>query len=385
MLDRALKGSPRYWGWLVFLLLVIAGGFVTYLYQESAETMVIGLSRDVSWGLYIDQYAYFVGIAAGAVMVTIPLYLHNYEAFARIAVLGEFLGVAAIIMVGLFVFVDLGKVTRIMNILLFGQPKSILFWNMLILNGYMILCLLIGWNVLSSERKGLHHPKWITPLIYLSIPWAFSIHTSTAFVFAGLPGRHFWLSAIMAPRFLSSAFCSGPAFLFMICMIIKKLSTFDPGEKQMRTLGVIITYAFLINTFFFGVELFTMFYSGIPEHQQTIKYLFSGLQGHGKFAPWMWAYVVITIIALVLLLVPVTRRNMDTLTVGCAAVLLSTWLDKGWSMVPGGFIPDPFGKVTEYWPTRVEALITIGVYAVGFFVMTVLFKIAVSIKEELAA
>jgi len=385
MLDRALKGSQRYWSWIIFLLLVIGVGFVAFLYQERVGPIVTGLSRDVSWGLYIAQYAYFVGIAAGGVMVTIPLYLHDYKAFARIAVLGEFLAVAAVLMVGLFVFVDLGKVSRVMNIILYGQPRSILFWNMLILNGYMVLCLLIGWNVLSSERKELHHPRWITPLIYLSIPWAFSIHTSTAFVFAGLPGRHFWLSAIMAPRFLASAFCSGPAFLFIICMIIKKVSSFDPGEKQMRTLGGIIAYAFIINIFFFIVELFTDFYSQIPDGMQSIVYLFSGLQGHGKFVPWMWAYVFFSIVALVLLIVPVTRRNLDTLAVACGAVLISTWLDKGLSLVPGGFIPNPFGKVFEYWPTTTEVIITIGIYATGFFVMTVLFKITVSIKEELGA
>lgn len=385
MLDRALNGSKTYWGWLIFLLLVIGVSFVGYLYQESMGAIVTGLSRDVSWGLDIGQYAYFVGIAAGGVMVTIPLYLHDYKAFSRIAVLAEFLAVGAVLMVGLFVFVDLGKVDRILNIILYGNPRSILFWNMLILNGYMILCLLIGWNVLTSERKGLHHPRWITPLIYLSIPWAFSIHTSTAFVFAGLPGRHFWLSAIMAPRFLASAFCSGPAFLFIVCMIIRKVTSFDPGEKQLKTLGGIIAYAFIINIFFFVVELFTAFYSNIPVGKETIIYLFVGLQGHGKFIPWMWAYVFFSVVGLILLILPSTRHNLRTLTVACGTVLLSTWLDKGLSMVPGGFIPDPFGKVFEYSPTPVEVLIVIGIYATGFFVMTVLFKVAVSIKQELEA
>ncbi|HDG97824.1 MAG TPA: menaquinol oxidoreductase [Desulfobacterales bacterium] len=384
MLDRALKGGKGYWSWIVFLLFVIGVGFVTFLYQDRMGPIVTGLSRDVSWGLYIGQYAYFVGIAAGAVMVIMPLYLHNYKAFARISVLADFLGVAAIIMVGLFVFVDLGKVTRILNIAIFGQPKSILFWNMIILNGYMILCLLIGWNVLSAERKGLPHPKWVTFLIYLSIPWAFSIHTSTAFVFAGLPGRHFWLSAIMAPRFLSSAFCSGPAFLFITCMIMKKVSSFDPGDEQMKTLGGIIAYAFIINTFFFMVELFTAFYSSIPQAMDPFIYLFTGLHGHGGFVPWMWTYVFFTICALILLIIPSTRRNLETLTVACGAVLISTWIDKGLSMVPGGFIPDPFGKVFEYSPTAIEIIITIGIYAAGFFVITVLFKTAISIKKEIA-
>lgn len=385
MLDRALKGSQGYWSWIIFLLLMIGIGSVAFLYQLRVGPIITGLGRDVSWGLYIGQYAYFVGIAAGGVMVAIPLYLHNYKAFARIAVLAEFLAVVAILMVGLFVFVDLGQVSRVMNILMYAQPRSILFWNMLILNGYLILCLLIGWNVLSSERKRIHHPKWISPLIYISIPWAFSIHTSTAFVFAGLPGRHFWLSAIMAPRFLSSAFCSGPALLLILCLIVKRVTSFDPGEKEMRTLGGIIAYAFIINMFFFVVELFTQFYSQIPEGMQTIVYLFSGLQGHGRFVPWMWAYVLFSVLGLTLLIVPATRRNLDTLALACVAVLISTWIDKGLSLVPGGFIPNPFGEVIEYWPTTPEVIITLGIYAIGFLVLTVLYKIAVSVKEEVAA
>ncbi len=385
MLDRALKGSQRYWSWIIFLLLMIGMGFVTFLYQLRVGPIITGLGRDVSWGLYIGQYAYFVGIAAGGVMVAIPLYLHDYKAFARIAVLAEFLAVVAILMVGLFVFVDLGQVNRVINILMYPQPRSILFWNMLILNGYLILCLLIGWNVLSSERKSIHHPKWISPLIYISIPWAFSIHTSTAFVFAGLPGRHFWLSAIMAPRFLSSAFCSGPALLLLLCLIVKRVTSFDPGEKQLRTLGGIVAYAFIINTFFFIVELFTQFYSQIPEGMHTTVYLFSGLQGHGKFVPWMWAYVFFSFLGLILLIVPATRRNLDILALACVAVLISTWIDKGLSLVPGGFIPDPFGKVFEYWPTTPEVMITLAIYAVGLLVLTVFYKIAVSVKEEMAA
>ena len=385
MLDKALKGSQTYWGWLIFLLALMGVGFGSYLYQFFEGLRITGMSRDVSWGFYIGQLTYFVGVAASGVMVVLPYYLHDYKAFGRVTILGEFLAVSAIIMCGLFVMVDLGNLPRMLNIVIHPNPTSILFWDMIVLNVYLVLNLLIGWNVLSAERKGVHYPKWVTPLIYISIPWAFSIHTVTAFLYAGLPGRHFWLTAILAARFLSSAFCSGPALLILLCLIVRKVSNFDPGKEQIKTLGVIVAYAMIINVFFFLLEIFTAFYSQIPGHMHTFQYLFAGLEGHGKLVPLMWTSAAFGIIALVLLIVPAARRKEGVLAVACVSVIISTWIDKGFGLVIGGFIPNPFERVFEYWPTTPEVLISIGVWATGFFVLSVLYKIVVSVKVETAA
>ncbi|MBC8420885.1 MAG: polysulfide reductase NrfD, partial [Desulfobacterales bacterium] len=346
---------------------------------------VTGMSRDVSWGLYIGQLTYFVGVAASGVMVVLPCYLHDYKAFGKITILGEFLAVASIIMCLLFVFVDLGNPVRIMNVILYPTPNSILFWDMIVLNVYMLLNIIIGWNVLAAERKGVHYKQWIKVLIYISIPWAFSIHTVTAFLYAGIPGRHYWLTAIMAARFLSSAFCSGPALLILLCLIVRKVTTFDPGKEQIRTLAGIVAYAMIINVFFFLLEIFTAFYSQIPGHMHPIVFLFKGLEGHGNLVPWMWTATVFAVLSLVLLIVPATRRNEGTLTVACIILIVATWIDKGLGLIVGGFTPTPFHTVTEYWPTTPEMLITIGVWATGFFVLTILYKIAISVKEEVAA
>ena len=385
MLDKALKGSEVYWYWIVLLLALMGVGFGCYLYQWFEGLRITGMSRDVSWGFYIGQLTYFVGVAASGVMVVLPCYLHDYKAFGRITILGEFLAVAAIIICGLFVIVDLGNLPRMMNIMIYPHPRSILFWDMIVLNTYMLLNLVIGWNVVAAERKGIHYQKWVKVLIYISIPWAFSIHTVTAFLYAGIPGRHYWLTAIMAARFLSSAFCSGPALLVLLCLIVRKFTKFDPGKEQIRTLGIIIAYAMIINVFFFLLEIFTAFYSGIPGHQHSIVYLFFGLEGHGKLVPWMWTAAVLAFIALILLIVPGTRRREDTLVVACIAVIISTWIDKGFGLIIGGFIPNPFERVFEYYPTLPEIGISIGVWATGFFVLTVLYKIAISVKEEVAA
>lgn len=385
MLETALKGKQGYWSWLIFLLVMMGIGLGCYLYQFNEGLRITGMSRDVSWGFYIAQFTYLVGVAASGVMVVLPYYLHDYKAFGRITVLGEFMAIAAVTMCILFIFVDLGNPVRIMNVIMFPSPTSILFWDMIVLNVYLLLNVFVGWNVLSAERKGIPYQKWVKVLAYISIPWAFSIHTVTAFLYAGLPGRHFWMTAIMAARFLSSAFCSGPALLILICLIVRRVSKFDPGKEQIRTLGGIVAYAMIINVFFYLLEIFTAFYSQIPGHMVHFEFLFVGLDGYGKLAPWMWTATGFAVLSLVLLIIPSTRRNEETLAVACGSVIVATWIDKGLGLVIGGFTPNPFERVTPYWPTTPEILITLGVWATGFFILTILYKIAVSVKEEVAA
>ncbi len=385
MIEKALQGGRRYWGLIFLLLGVIGVGFVCYLWQFFYGLGITGMSRDVTWGFYIAQFTFLVGVAASAVMVVLPYYLHNYKAFGRITVLGEFLAISAVIMCMLFIFVDMGQPLRVLNVLLHPTPHSVMFWDMMVLTGYLVLNALIGWISLDSERKGLPPPKWIKPFVYLSIPWAVSIHTVTAFLYAGLPGRHLWLTAIMAARFIASAFASGPSLLIILCLVVRRFTRFDPGKEAIQTLAKIVTYAMVINVFFLSLEFFTAFYSGIPAHQHSLVYLYAGLEGHHRLVPWMWTSTLLAALSLVLLINPLTRRREGVLVVAVASVFFSTWIDKGMGLVIGGFIPSPLERITEYSPTLPEVLITLGVWAIGFLILTVLYKIAVSVKEAVAA
>jgi molybdopterin-containing oxidoreductase family membrane subunit len=341
-----------------------------------------GMSRDVSWGLYIAQFTFLVGVAASGVMVVLPYYLHNYKTFGKITILGEFLAVAAVSMCLLFIMADLGQPTRALNVLLHPTPNSILFWDMIVLNVYLFLNIFVGWVVLTAEKKEVAPPKWIKPFIYISIPWAVSIHTVTAFLYAGLPGRHFWLTAILAPRFLASAFAGGPALLILLCLIIKRVTKFDAGQEAIQKLVTIVTYAALINVFFVLLEFFTSYYSNIPGHMHTLDYLFFGLHGEGQLVPWMRVSTVFGIIAIVMFMVPATRKREDTLAIACVLLFISLWIDKGIGLVIGGFVPSPLEEITAYHPSFQEIMITLGVWATGFFILTILYKIALSVKEE---
>ena len=306
MLELALKGNRTYWIWIAGLLAVMGAGAFYYADQFKYGLMVTGQSRDVSWGFYTAQMTYFVGVAAGGVMLVLPYYLHNYKKFGKITILGEFLAVASLVMCLLYLLVHLGQPIRALNVFLYPTPWSMLFWDGNVLFCYLVLNIIIGWNVLEAERNGSSPPVWIKPLIYLSIPMAFSIHTVTAFVYCGMPGRGFWLTAVLAPRFLASAFAAGPALLIMLCMFIRRMTQFDPGREAIQTLAIIVAYGLIANVFFLGCEVFVVFYSGIPS---------------------------------------------------------------------------PLHHITEYIPTTHELMISAGVTAIGLFILTILLKITISIKE----
>jgi molybdopterin-containing oxidoreductase family membrane subunit len=382
MLELALKGNKGYWTWIVALLAVIGAGVTIYLWQLKMGLMITGMSRDVSWGFYIANFTYMVGVAAGGVMVVLPYYLHDYKAYGRITVMGEFLAIASIVVCVLLVFVDLGQPMRLANLGMYPSPNSILFYDIIVLNVYLLLNLVVGWNALEAERNGVHYQKWLKPFIYISIPWAVSIHTVTAYLYCGQPGRHFWMTAILAPRFLASAFAAGPSLLILLCLFVRKFTKFDPGKEQIQSLAKTVAYAICINIFFFLCEVFVAFYSNIPGHMDHIKYLFVGLHGHGNLVIWMWSSMALMVIGIILTVNPSTRKNEATLAVACAVIIAGTWIDKGLGMISGGFVPNPLHEVNEYAPSLLEIGITVGVYAIGALVLTLLYKIVVGVKEE---
>lgn len=386
MIEKTLKGKPAYWVWLAFLGMFMAIGAACYVRQYNFGLGMTGMSRDVSWGLYISQFTFLVGVAAGGVMLVLPYYIHNYKDFGRITILGEFLAIAAIVMCLLFIMADLGQPMRALNVVLHPSPHSMLFYDAIVLNGYLFLNILCGWVILTAEKKQVKPPKWIYFFVYLSIPFAVSIHTVTAMLYCGLPGRHFWLSAIIAPRFLASAFAAGPALIVIACLVLKRVAGFDAGRKAMNKLVTIIIYAALLNMFFVGLEFFVGYYSNIPGHKHALQYLFFGLEHHGhvynNLVPFMWAFVILAFGAIATLATPAAKKNDFVLGLGCVALFVAFWLDKGIGFVLAGFVPNPLHEITEYVPTMNELGITIGVWATGFFVVTVLYKIAIGVEHE---
>ncbi|MCB2213150.1 polysulfide reductase NrfD [bacterium] len=385
MIENALKGGKGYWTWIVILLAIIGIGALAWVRQFTVGLTTTGLSRDVTWGFYIAQFTFLVGVAASAVMVVLPYYLHNYKEFGKLTVLGEFLAVAACIMCMCFIFVDMGMPIRIPNVFIYASPHSMMFWDTVVLFGYLLLNILISRVTFQAERKGIKYGKWIKPFIILSIPWAISIHTVTAFLYSGLAARPFWLTAVMAPRFLATAFAAGPALLILIILLIRKMGTFDAGKKAIGQLSIIVTYAMAANVFFVLMEIFTAAYSDMPEHLNHFKFLYLGLDGNTTLVPWMWASSILAVISLILLFNPKTRKNFALLGWACVMVFFSIWIDKGMGMVVTGFTPSVLGDVVAYVPTLNELAISLAIYAGGALIVTLLYKVALDTRARMAA
>ncbi len=381
MFEKALHGSRRYWLLLGALGVVIAAGIVGFLLQNAQGLVLTGMSRSVSWGLYIAQFTFLVGVAASAVTVVLPYYIHDHKAFGKITILGEFLAVPAVIMCLLFIFVDLGQPFRIFHVVIYPSLTSPMFWDTVVLSIYLALNAVIGWTVISAEYRRTAPPAWLRPLIYLSIPWAISIHTVTAFLYAGLPGRDLWLTAITGARFLASAFSSGPALLALLCALSRRFTSFDPGERAERSLAVIITYAFSAHVFFIMLEFFTALYSGIPAQRASLAHLYWGWNDPGSLTLFIWISMALAATAL-LVLYTGARMRTGWLLAAFAMVFLSVWIEKGMGFVVGGFTPDPLERIPVYWPAPNEILITAGVWAAGLLVLVVLFKITAGVRAQ---
>jgi Ni/Fe-hydrogenase subunit HybB-like protein len=380
MFEKALRGGRGYWGWMAALAAVACAGAWSYAAQLQTGLGVTGLGRDITWGLYIAQFTFLVGVAASAVMVVLPYYLHDYKLFGRLTILGEFLAISAVVMCGLFIVADLGQPSRALNVLLHPTPGSMMFWDMTALAGYLALNIVITRVTLEAERNAVAPPAWIRPLIVLSIPWAISIHTVTAFLYNGLPGRSFWLTAMLVPRFLASAFAAGPAMLILLCLVLRRWWPLRVPREALATIALIVTYAAVAHVFFILLELFTAFYSQVPDHMRHFTYLYAGLDGHRTLVPWMWLSSALAAAALAVLLPPRTRARDGWLALGCGAIIVSIWIDKGLGLIVGGLVPTSLGAVVDYAPTLRELTITAGVWAAGAAMVTGFFKITAGVR-----
>ncbi|MBI5247895.1 MAG: polysulfide reductase NrfD [Desulfomonile tiedjei] len=381
---RLVTGPPLYYLW-VLLLLVLAGiGVSAYAVQLKTGLIVTGMTSYVSWGFYIGNFTFLVGVAAAAVLLIIPAYLYDFGPIRDIVIVGEALAVSALSMCLMFVTADLGRPDRVWHLIpglgILNLPQSLLGWDIVVLNGYLFLNLFIpGYILYNAYRNRQVNMRFIWPFILLSIPWAVSIHTVTAFIYNGLAARPFWNASILAPRFLASAFCSGPALVIILYQIVRHYTKFHVKDEALHKIAEFISIAMAVNLFLLFAEFFKELYSN-THHLSPLKYLYLGLHGKGNLIPWIWTAFAFNVVAFVIFLIPATRKNFATLNLGCVLIIIGIWIEKGMGLIIPGFIPAPLGEVWEYMPTTLEVLIAIGIWAIGLLILTLILKIIIPIE-----
>jgi Ni/Fe-hydrogenase subunit HybB-like protein len=259
-------------------------------------------------------------------------------------------------------------------------PRSMLAWDVIVLNGYLALNLFIPFYILYSHYKGEKPNKArYVPWVYLSVAWAVSIHLVTAFLMAGLPARPFWNHGLMGPRFLATAFTAGPAYMIVLLWFIDRNTDYaiDPGA--LRKLAMITTVAAQVNLIMLFSEMFTEFY--FPTHHvESARYLFFGLEGHNALVPWIRTAVGMNVVATIVLTIHPLREQRAWLLGACMVLFVAVWVEKGMGLVVPGFVPSPLGEIVEYSPTWVEVVVTLGIWAMGLFILSALVKVAVPIE-----
>jgi molybdopterin-containing oxidoreductase family membrane subunit len=382
-----VHGSAAYYAWVAFLAVLIIQGLFAYANQSETGLIVTNMRDQVSWAFYIGNFTFLVGVAAAAIMLVIPAYIYNWKPIKEIVVFGELLAISSIVMCLLFVLVDMGRPDRFWHIVpglgIMNFPSSLLAWDSIVLNIYLVVNTIVVVHILYSAFHKEHYDHRIVyPLVLFSIPAAVSIHTVTAFLYNGMAARPYWNSAILAPRFLASAFCSGPAILLILMQLLRKTTNFRIADEAIHKIAELMAYAMFINLFLLGAEIFKEVYSN-TEHLVYTKYLYFGLHGHpSPIAVWGWLSVVFGFVAFLLFLIPKTRRNFLTMNLGCVLIYVSVYIEKGIALIIPGYTPTVLGEVYEYVPSVAELRISTAIFAVGFLIFTLLVRVAIAILFE---
>jgi Ni/Fe-hydrogenase subunit HybB-like protein len=383
-LDITTKGSRKYHIWMGFLTLVMLMGMYCYSIQLDEGLSVTGMSDRVSWGLYISNFTFLVGVAAAAVMLVMPTYILKDIDFKQAVLIGEGLAVAALIMCLAFVVADMGGPSVLWHMIpgigVFNFPNSMLTWDVIVLNGYLFINISIPFYILFMHYQNKEAKKNIyIPGSILSVFWAVGIHLVTAFLYQGLQARPFWNNALLGPRFLASAFAAGPALIILVLAIIRSFTAFQIPDKTIKKIAMIVTVAAQINLIMLVSELFKEFYAP-THHSESAYYLFFGLHGKDALLPWIWTAIPLNVLATITLTFSKLRNNLKVLYVCCFMLFVAIWIEKGFGLIVPGFIPGPYGKIVEYLPTSIEVGVTIGIWALGAFVFTILAKTAIAIE-----
>jgi molybdopterin-containing oxidoreductase family membrane subunit len=180
---------------------------------------------------------------------------------------------------------------------------------------------------------------------------------------------------------LASAFVSGPAFLIVTLLILKRMLGERISDEPIHILINIVRVTMVVNLIMIVSEVFTEFYTG-GSHTASARYLFFGLHGYYGLVPWIWTAMVANVVAATLFLSPLVLRRTGVLVVACVLAFAAIWIEKGMGLIIPGFIPSTLHEIVEYQPSLVEWKMTASVWALGLMIYTIGLKAAISVFTQ---
>jgi len=366
---RSLKLSPaaggrapslRLYAWAIILLIPIILGLYAWGIQLERGLIVTGMGNVIIWGLYIANFIYFVGLAAGGVIMIAAVHIFGADRYKPFARIGEALAAICVLLAMLFVLPDLGRPDRILNLLLSPNPTSLFIVDFLVLGGYFLFTIIFGWLTMGGKVGA----RGTLALSAIGLPLAISIHSVTAWVFGVIYARPWWHTALLAPMFISSAIVSALALLIFTAILTSKFTAIKVPSNTVSDLGKVLGAVIPIDIFLLFSEILTTGYAAVPGHIEPLTWVLLG-----PYAPALWTELILGIIAFIAMANPKTRASTAVLALSSVFVMAGIWLKRFLILVPGLTL-SPIGEVGAYVPTWVEWSITIALYAFGILLYT---------------
>jgi len=411
-----LRPGQYFWVIAAALSLIVFAALVAYLQQLRSGLGVTGLSQRVSWGFYIGDMVFFIGISYGGAMTSAILRLTNAPWRAPLSRLAETMAVTSVLVGAVFPLIDMGRPERMIYLFRYGQVGSPVLWDVIAVTTYLVAGVIflylplipdiaecrdrlgpsagkarellyrwlsLGWQGTPAQK---HILEWGTTVVAIVIiPLAVSVHSVLAFLF-GVTSRPAWDSTILAPYFVLAAMFSGVATVILVTAAFRWAYHLEAyiEEKHFKYLAFLMMTLGAGYGYFMFAEYLT---EGYKMHQGPGSIL--ELLLVGRLALFMWLFGIGGLIVPILLVALPWTRNVRGISVAALAVVLAMWLKRFLIVVPGLAQPLMPSDVVVYYPSRVEVAITLGAAAAIPLLMMLFFRLFPIISifeiEEIAA
>lgn len=360
--------GPRYWAFMSLLGIVFALGLMAWGAALSGGGSVMAMRDNYPWGLWFVNYMYYVGLAAGGLIVYASVHLFGAKQFrplSRIAVLQA----AVLVMMALLgILTDMERPWRAIFMLITPNPTSPFVYTGSAATLYMVIAFVDLW-VLITGKGG---EKLAYRLTLVALPLAIYMHTTTAFVLSLNKSRELWNSAVMVPIFLTSAIASGVALLLLFAYAMQRLGVLKFTAEMFRSLSTLLSTVMIIDLFLLCVEVLSILWPTSSQPGHAIR------MGQFLWGQYAWAFLPVFVLGFgaFFLLSRRKTRHLPAVQITAAAMYVVAVFFKRYSLMAMGFSITSLGQKTSVFvPSPVEVGIAGGILALGLLIVTVFTKI----------
>jgi Ni/Fe-hydrogenase subunit HybB-like protein len=405
------QGGWRWWAIFAALTALILWGAAGLVTQLKDGLSVTGLDQSVSWGFYISNLIFFMGISYGAAIASAIMRLTDVPWRRGLTRMLESIGLAAALAGAAFPLFDLGRPDRAWYLIRYGQVGSPVVWDVIVVTNYLIAVILflylplipdlaicrdtigaqvgkvrrflyralsLGWSGKPNQKRVLGQS--ITVMSILIIPVAAAVPSVLAWLFA-VTVRPGWNSTIFAPYFVLGAVFSGVASLVVIMAVFRKAYHLEAviTERHFKMLGYGLIALGGVYLYFMISEYVTEGYKMSLDTGPQLELLLTG-----DLAWLFWLFVIGGVVLPMLTIALPPTRNILGITIAALAMVLGLYVKRFLIVVPGlaeSIIQTD--KMTVYHPTWVEVAITVAAAAAIPWFLMVFFRLfpVVSIHE----